>query len=178
MRGTSLTTMTAGCQTFELLDEPASRPVRGLVLYPSASPKRDVTLGPYTLSVAMEAPVAAGCWPLVAVSHGSGGSHLVYRNLAAHLARHGFVVVMAEHPGDNRNDRSLAGTVVNLEGRPRHLRQLADWAFANRTLGPALWSGGIAIVGHSMGGYTALAAAGGQPAAFPHEAVGACRRGP
>jgi predicted dienelactone hydrolase len=63
--------------------------------------------------------VAAGSFPLVVVSHGTGGSHLLYRALAAHLARNGFVVALPEHPQNNRNDNDLGGTAANLAQRPR-----------------------------------------------------------
>jgi predicted dienelactone hydrolase len=140
-----------------------------LVLYPSPAPERGERFGPYVLDVAMDAPVAEGAWPLVVVSHGTGGSHLAYRTLAAHLARRGFVVALVEHPGNNRNDDSLAHTAVNLAQRPRHLRVAIDRLHADPEIGPRLPSDAVAIVGHSMGGYTALAVAGGRPMAFPRE---------
>ena len=159
----------AGCRTVALTDPERGTTSPMLVLYPSAAPERPARLGPYTLDVAMDAPVAAGRWPLVIVSHGTGGSHLVYRDLAAHLARDGFVVVLPEHPGNNRNDDRLAHTDANLADRPRLLRLAIDRAYADDALGPTLAPGAVAIVGHSMGGYTALATAGGRPTAFAHE---------
>ncbi len=111
----------------------------------------------------MDAPVAAGSYPIVVISHGGGGSHLVYRDLARYLARNGFLVAMPEHPGNNRNNNDLANTAANLTNRPRHIRLAIDWAFAN--LKPTK----VALVGHSLGGYTALAVAGGAPTAFAHE---------
>jgi predicted dienelactone hydrolase len=154
--------MNAGFRTVEL-------PFPTLVLYPSDSPEHPEQLGPDVLSVAMNAPVAAGVFPLVVISHGSGGSPMSHRTLAAHLARNGFVAAMPEHPGNNRNNNELADTIANLTNRPRHIRAVIDWAFASDAFGSSLLPDTVAIIGQSMGGYTALAVAGGIPTSFPRE---------
>lgn len=159
----------AGCRAVELFDEEMGMAFPMLVLYPSTSPEKEEPLGPYTLRVAMDGQWAQGAFPLVVISHGSGGSHLVYRELAAHLARHGFVVAMPEHPKNNRNNNELARTAENLRNRPRHLRIAMDEMFGNEFFGPQLQLEMVAIVGHSLGGYTALAMAGGRPTALPQE---------
>ncbi len=119
------------------------------------------------MSVAMGGALRAGRYPLAVISHGSGGSPLTHRLLAAHLVRHGFVVAAPEHPGNNRNSNELAGSARILWTRPRHVRRLIDWVSADAALGPTLSSGGVAVIGHSAGGYTALVLAGGRPTAIP-----------
>lgn len=167
----------AGCRTFETRDESTGRRFPLLAVYPAEVPEQLVRLGPYELSVAMDAPLAepkanrAGMgsagFPLVVVSHGSGGSHLVYRSLMLHLARQGYVVVSPEHPQNNRNDNSLGpGAIANLENRPRLIRQVIDWVHASPEFGGSIRRGVAAVAGHSMGGYTALAVAGGRPSAY------------
>ncbi|WP_106191393.1 alpha/beta hydrolase family protein [Umezawaea tangerina] len=153
-------TRSAGCRTVELM---AEAPFPVLVMYPSTAPERPEPFGPYTAEVALDGPVEPGAHPLVVVSHGTGGSHLLYRTLAAHLARAGFVVALPEHPLNNRNDNELGGTSAILANRPRHVRQVVDWASGAFDIGP------VAVVGHSLGGCTGLALAGGTPTAFPHE---------
>ena len=159
----------AGCRVHELCDEITGITFPVLLMYPGNAVERSAQLGPYLMSLAMNAPIGGRGYPLVVISHVSGGSHLVYRTLAAHLARNGFVVAMPEHPGDNKNDNVLAGSAANLANRPRHIRLLIDWAFSSEMFGTCLVRDEVAIVGHSMGGYTALAVAGGLPTAFPHE---------
>jgi predicted dienelactone hydrolase len=160
---------TAGCRAVELFDDEMKMTFPMLVMYPSSSPEQPERLGPYVVSVAMNGPIDVGRFPLVIISHGTGGSHLVYRTLGAHLARHGFVVAMPEHPRNNRNNNDLAGTAANLANRPRHVRLVIDWAFSRSAFGACLVPDAVAIVGHSMGGYTALATAGGLPTALASE---------
>lgn len=140
-----------------------------VMLYPSLTPARDVRRGPYTLEVAVGGEWLPGAHPLVVVSHGSGGAPLTHRGLASHLARAGFVVLLPEHPGNNRNDDSLRGTAALLARRPRHVHALLDWVATSPTMLGRVDTTRLGIVGHSMGGYTALALAGGRPSAFPDE---------
>ena len=159
----------AGFRRLAVVDEAQNLTFPLLVLYPSPAPEHELRIGPYTLDVASDAPVADGSFPLVVMSHGTGGSPLTFRTMAAHLARRGFVVALPEHAGNSRNDDSLARTDVNLARRPRHVRLAIDQLCADPTLGPALVPDAVGVVGHSMGGYTALAVAGGRPTAFAHE---------
>ena len=139
------------------------------LLYPTDATPRAHRVGPYELALASDAAPARPAAPLglVLISHGAGGSPWVYRGHAAHLVGAGFAVAMLEHPGNSRSDNRLADTVANLENRPRHLRLVADAAFADPALGAQLAPGWVAVVGHSIGGYTALAAAGGRPQTLP-----------
>lgn len=154
--------MNAGFRAVEI-------PFPTLVFYPAESAERTEMRGPYELSVALDAPVAEGVFPLVVISHGSGGSPMSHRTLAAYLARNGFVVAMPEHSGNNRNDNSLVDTVDNLANRPPHVRQVMDWMFSSGGFQASVLPDRAVIIGHSMGGYTALAAAGGIPTAFSRE---------
>jgi predicted dienelactone hydrolase len=158
-----------GCCAVELTDVVQGARVPLWLLYPAWLPEREERFGPYPLRVAMDAPVAGEGLPLVVISHGNGGSPWVYRELAAYLARAGFVVALPEHPGNSRSDNRLAGTQANLENRPRHIRLVIDAALASDRVGGRLGRGGVAVIGHSLGGYTALAVAGGRPSALPNE---------
>lgn len=147
-----------------------------MLFYPAAAEPRAERFGPYSVEVALDAEPMGDGLPLVVFSHGSGGTPLVYRDLAAHLARAGFVVALPEHAGNNRNDNSLEGTIENLERRPRDTVRVIDWALSESALAARLLKTGVALAGHSMGGYTALAVAGGRPRAFAHEYRGQAPR--
>ncbi|MDR3265557.1 MAG: alpha/beta hydrolase [Synergistaceae bacterium] len=157
-----------GCGIVGLIDGGAEFPM--LVLYPTPTAGRKAMIGSYPIDAARDAPLdVSKKHPLVLLSHGSGGAPVLYRTLALHLARNGFVVGMPEHPGNNREDNTLNGTIENLTGRPRHIRVALDWFFGNEMFANALRPGPVPVIGHSMGGYTALAVAGGIPAALSHE---------
>ena len=140
-----------------------------MVMYPALSPEKTEALGPYRLDVSADAPVADGTFSLVLISHGSGGSPILYRLLARHLARNGFIVGMPEHPCNNRLDNSLEGTVEILIARPRHLHNAAVWFYGNPEFTERLKPDTLHVAGHSLGGYTALALAGGVPTPFPEK---------
>ncbi|MHA6533555.1 alpha/beta hydrolase family protein [Paenibacillus sp. BAC0078] len=159
----------AGCCEVQITDNALKVTVPMIVMYPTDAREQTDRLGPYSLEVARDAAPLEGKFRLVLISHGTGGSPLVYRSLARHLARSGFIVGLLEHPFNNRNDNSLEGTVQNLTYRPRHLRMAADWFFEDERFKGLLQPGGHSVIGHSMGGYTALAAAGGIPTSFPTE---------
>lgn len=133
------------------------------LLYPTEAPAAPAQIGPYELRVAKDAPSAA-TRGLVAFSHGGGSTPWVHRGLLAHLARAGYAVVALEHPGNNRRDNRLqtpdgVPLLANLEARPRDLASAIELA----------GGGPVAVIGESIGGYTALALAGGIARTFPDD---------
>jgi predicted dienelactone hydrolase len=138
------------------------------LVYPTEAPASPHAFGPHAIELALDAPPAGGALPLAVISHGNQGTPWGYRGLTAYLVQHGFAVALPEHIGNSRRDNSLAGTPANLANRPRHVRLSIDAALADPVLGPAL-SGAASVIGHSFGGYTALAVAGGRPMSLPTE---------
>jgi predicted dienelactone hydrolase len=155
--------MFAGSRQMQIRDEAKDISFPALVLYPTEIPSAPTAFGPYTMDVSPDAPVAEGQFPIVVISHGNGGSHLVYRAISTHLAKNGYVVALLEHAGNNRNNNELEGTHENLVNRPRHVRLTIDAVASDPRLSACVQPDNVAIIGHSIGGYTALAVAGGTP---------------
>jgi predicted dienelactone hydrolase len=103
-----------------------------------------------------------GPYPLVVFSHGFSLSPIVYSTLVEHYASQGYVVLAPEH--NEGFDGSLTGFWSELIDRPVDIRRTIDYAEQLTKSGEPLAGmidlDHVAVVGHSYGGYTALAAAG------------------
>jgi predicted dienelactone hydrolase len=131
--------------------------------------------------VRADAEPADGPFPLVVFSHGSGGVRFQSWFLLQAMASAGYVVVAPDHAGNTSLD-VLGGTVDPFEviaaNRPRDVSFVID-SIVDRSASPADALAGtvdasrIAVAGHSFGGFTALAVAGGYDGAAPDERVDA-----
>jgi predicted dienelactone hydrolase len=126
-------------------------------------------MGPFTVRAAMEGKPAPAVKGLILLSHGLGGSELGHSHLAEALAARGYLVAALRHPGDNWTDGSLfkKGPEHYFPERPRQVSRVLDalladpkWKdrIARDAKGPR-----VGALGHSAGGYTVLALAGGIP---------------
>ncbi|GAB3758933.1 hypothetical protein GCM10028796_05350 [Ramlibacter monticola] len=161
----------AGYRTFIVAEEP---PTTVALFYPTAVAARTVSMGPWQPVVAPGGAVAEGQFRgLILVSHGTGGSEFNHHNLATRLARDGYLVAAVRHQGDNYQDRSLVTSGRYFAERPRQLSRVLDALLASTEWGARIPAGRIGAVGHSAGGYSVLALAGGQ--AEPARAAQHCR---
>lgn len=152
----------AGARHLSVADKELGISFPMLLLYPTEIPARELHFGPLSVKAVLDAPTAGGTFPLVMISHGGGGFHLGYLTLAQFLAEQGYVVAMPEHYKNNRNDNSLNDTDENLQLRPKHISLSVNTLFHDSDMAPHIQADNIAVIGHSMGGYTALALAGGK----------------
>ncbi len=152
------------------------RPVTVEVYYPSSPaaivgvPKDvvqvfgiDIVATPAYRDVAL----APGARPLIVFSHGNNGIRFQSFFFAAHLASHGYIVVSPDHHGNTFVD-SLMGIVdPNVAvNRPLDVSFLIDQFLAFNTesgnfFEDAVDPDRIGVSGHSFGGYTTFAVAGG-----------------
>ncbi len=148
---------------------PNEAPIVVALYYPTEAPARTVPMGPFTVRAAIQSPPEAMFKGLIVLSHGNSGTELGHSSLAEALAQGGYLVAALRHPGDNWQDRSLlqASPARYFTERPQHVSRVMDallrdpaWSerIAKDAQGPR-----IGALGHSAGGYTVLALAGGQP---------------
>lgn len=112
--------------------------------------------------------------PVVVISHGLGTDKSNFQYLATHLASHGFAVVVPTHPGsDTKQLRSLSNKQANevtqpneFQDRPLDVKYILDQLEKSNRSEPELKGRfnlqQVGVFGQSLGGYTALALAGGQ----------------
>jgi predicted dienelactone hydrolase len=113
--------------------------------------------------------------PLVVLSHGFGSDRNFLNYIARHLASYGFTVASIEHPGSNfswLSGVSLGGNPGDLLpasefiDRPKDisfvLDRLTELDHEDNYFRGKLNTEQVTVIGHSLGGYTALALAGGE----------------
>ncbi|MGB0669891.1 MAG: alpha/beta hydrolase family protein [Rhodospirillales bacterium] len=106
-------------------------------------------------------------YPLIIISHGSGGNAQTHRQLATGLAERGYRVAVPNHPGNTTGDDGLAFTEQNLVNRPRHLKLVIDQLAAEGHC-----EGGVVLIGHSIGAASVLALGGGRMTTLSRESEG------
>jgi predicted dienelactone hydrolase len=148
---------TASAQVGMTDTELAGLPVT--LVYPTAAANKHLVRGGFPLEVALDAAPLPGVHRLVVMSHGTGGSALSDHDMAATLARAGFIVAQPQHTGDNYADISKAGP-VSWETRPHEIRSVIDALAASPVWQPLLRSEKVGVHGMSAGGGTALVMAG------------------
>jgi len=113
-----------------------------------------------------DAQIADGSFPLVVFSHGNQGLKEQSVFLMEHLARNGYVVASADHVDNTATTYKADQLAVVAAERPGDVSALID-RFETPDPADPTWFGThidltrIGAAGHSFGGYTTLALAGG-----------------
>lgn len=154
---------TVGFRTAILPDAQSSRPLEMVVWYPAATTAKPVLIADNAVFIGAlavpDAPPAAGEHPLIVLSHGYGGNWGKQVWLASALAHNGYMVAAVNHPGTTTKDRNPQ-TAAQLWKRPADLSRAIDAVLAQPKPFGAVAEHRIAVVGHSLGGWTALEIAG------------------
>lgn len=91
---------------------------------------------------------------VVVLSHGSGGAASNLAWLAEGLAADGFIVAAVDHHGNSADEMPLPEGAAFWWERPRDLTVVVDHLQRSEDVGS------VAVVGYSLGGYTAAAVLG------------------
>lgn len=154
-----------GLSALTVSDARDDRPLNGFVWYPTAA-QEDAALhhgnavwqGIEAIEDAVPTP---GTYPLVVLSHGMYGNAMNQTWLADALVREGFVVAAINHPGTSTWMRDPAHA-RQMWDRPGDVSRLIDHMVSDAGLGDLIDADRIYMAGHSLGGYTAVALAGGR----------------
>ena len=143
-----------------------------VVWYPAAAAAREEQqwIGPPGAPLARAGKAAPGAapaaapkrFPLVVISHGTGGSALAMAWLGTQLAAHGFIAVAVNHPGNNALEPYTARGFTLWWLRARDLSAVIDGMLADPQFAPRIDPHRIGAAGFSLGGYTMIEIAGGR----------------
>ena len=148
-----------GFQHFTIPD-PQGQPIEVGIWYPTDTPPTNQRIELGEQAVAPDAPIRGQRLPVILMSHGHGGSYAGHVDTAIALAEAGFVAAALTHSGDNWRDQSAATSIWE---RPRQLKLLGDYLLETWPGHARLDGKRVGAFGFSAGGFTVLAAAGGEP---------------
>jgi predicted dienelactone hydrolase len=149
----------------------APRPLRTAIWYPidEATERETIFGGPAADQIFVPVVVAPGAqvstrapkYPLIVMSHGTGGSAVMMMWLGRHLASHGYIVAAVNHHGNTAAEQEPApqGFLLYWE-RATDLKRVIDALLADAMLRDRIDRSRIGAAGFSLGGYTVIAAAG------------------
>jgi predicted dienelactone hydrolase len=154
-----------------------TRALTAIIWYPAVSSAHEEPIdipGLSSLFVLGRAAQNAGIapspvqFPLIVISHGTGGSGLSMSWLGTALAAHGYIVAGVNHPGNNGTEASTVEGFSIWWERARDLSEVISGMLADETFGKHIDAKRIAAAGFSLGGYTMMEIAGGltDPMAF------------
>lgn len=101
-------------------------------------------------------------FPLIVISHGTGGSAPALAWLGTRLAAHGFIVAAVNHPGANALEPYTPQGFSLWWLRAKDLSAVIDGVLADREFAPRIDARRIGAAGFSLGGYTMIEIAGGR----------------
>ncbi len=140
------------------------------VWYPAAAgtPVHPDGVGPpaqplfFAGSVANDAPPAAlpKRFPLIALSHGTGGSAMQLAWLGTQLAAHGYIAAAVDHPGNSVVTGYTPPGFVLWWLRARDVSRTIDGVLNDPRFASRIDRSRIGAAGFSLGGYTMLELAG------------------
>jgi len=170
-----------GVRTIQALDAHRRREFSCEVWYPATEQNAGQDLAPDTQDLfaapsgglrrqfaVRGAAAEPGPYPLILFSHSSGGNRLQSTFLCTHLASHGYFVAALDHSEmvapelarkDNESVEQKAARVEAwIENRVPDICFLLDRMLSDSDFQANIDAGAIGMVGHSFGGWTALAA--------------------
>ncbi len=147
-----------------------SRPIMSHIFYPAVDDREELILlgapGKELFRAGDAAwnakPIDGKRFPLVIMSHGTGGSALQLLWFAKALVKNGYIVLGLNHHGNTAAEETkyAEGFMLWWE-RAQDINVALDSLLKNKKFSGLIDADKIAVAGFSLGGYTALATLGG-----------------
>lgn len=150
------------------------RPMRCIIWYPAAlkgfAGKKEIVNNqssfPKPVEVFPNAGLASkkGGYPLIILSHGSGGSARQMQWMGHYLASRSFIIVSVDHNGTAEEEKKPPGGLTLSDYcigvRPKDISRVVDKMLADKFFAPAIDTTRIGVAGFSLGGASAIWVAG------------------
>lgn len=152
-----------GETTLHFNDTLRKRPLATEVWYPTNDTVKvhDTGFQPFARKETIKDANIAGKYPLILISHGTGGNRLSLEWLADALVQKGFIVAAVDHWG-NTYDNSIPIDFVTPWERPQDISFVLTGLLNDPKFGSEIYPNRIGMAGFSIGGYTTIALAGGK----------------
>jgi predicted dienelactone hydrolase len=151
-----------GERTIRFVDSSRNRPLVTEIWYPTTDSIKagDQSYSPFKRNYTVRnGKLPSGRFPLIMISHGTGGSRFSLEWLAQSLVKHGFVVAAVDHWGNTYNNK-IPLQFFEIWQRPQDISFVITQLLSNRDLNKVINSNEIGAAGFSAGGYTVIALAG------------------
>ncbi|MFI5139111.1 MAG: alpha/beta hydrolase family protein [Sphingobacteriales bacterium] len=153
-----------GERTFRFMDTARNRPVITEVWYSTTDVPSQKSDGNYPfihIPTVRNATVSDMKFPLILISHGTGGGRMTLEWLADILVKNGFIVAAVDHYG-NTYDNKIAADFIEPWRRPLDISYALSALLKETLFGSRIDTARIGAAGFSIGGYTVIALAGGK----------------
>jgi len=154
-----------GLTEISIIDPDGDRHLQGYLWYPTRETQGVIRAHGNAvwepISVIPDVEPVAGQRPLVILSHGMFGNSRNQAWLASALTQKGYIVAAIDHPGTSTFQRD-PDQRRELWQRPRDITRTIDYIIDSSQFGELVDQDRIFVAGHSLGGFTAVALAGGR----------------
>lgn len=130
------------------------------VWYPTLRRPSTVKVANWSFRAARNAPIYNGPWPVIILSHDVTGDAWAHHNLAASLARRGFIVAAPTHDHDNWADMRMLWSDRELPLRAVQLRAALDVVLEHKQIGPQADASRVGYLGFGLTAPAGLLLAG------------------
>jgi predicted dienelactone hydrolase len=153
----------AGLRSIDIPADANGPAIHGVIWYPCAETPGEIRIDIFILPGVKDCPLAGDNLPLIAASHGRGGTPFGNHDTSETLADNGFIVAAINHPGDTAQDLSRSGDLSVFIERPTDIKRLIDFMIGASPFAARIDQSRIGFFGFSRGGYTGLVLLGANP---------------
>ena len=155
-----------GQKSITYIDKSRNRPLLSEIWYPThdSFTKKEGVKGrkePFkTIKTIKDASISKGKFPLLLVSHGTGGNRFSMTWFIEKMVQEGYIVVSIDHYG-NSTFNKIPREFVKWWERAIDIKYVLTNVLTDEKIGSRIDTSRIGGVGFSLGGYTNIALAGG-----------------